>query len=446
MMEACNKGTNPPPNPPPPPPPHGSNAPTISGISPDSGARNVQVTITGTNYGTDTSKIKVSFNGVAAILKSASATQIVTLVPAKAGKGPVIVTVDGQSVQGPIFNYLTSVWVTTIAGNGQSGFADGSGSAATFYSPRGITVDSSGNVYVADWGNHTIRKITPAGVVTTLAGDPNGFPGSANGTGSSASFQNPNDITLDPLHGILYVLDASTVGGYNNEIRNVTLTGTVTYTGDPHLGYRDGNIGSAWFLQPFYLNSDAQGNVVVSDATNFRIRMISAAGVVSTLAGNGTSGNANGPAGGATVGYVYGITTDAQGNIYFTEHTSNSIRKLAGGQVTTLAGGTAGPAGAGGYVDGTGSAAQFSGPTGIVADHQGNIYVADIHNLCIRKITPAGVVTTIAGKPGPAGAGLIDGNASDARFDLPYGITIDSHGNLYVADYGNNAIRKISFE
>src|SRR5882724_1669782 len=153
MMEACNKGTNPPPNPPPPPPPHGSNAPTISGISPDSGARNVQVTITGTNYGTDTSKIKVSFNGVAAILKSASATQIVTLVPAKAGKGPVIVTVDGQSVQGPIFNYLTSVWVTTIAGNGQSGFADGSGSAATFYSPRGITVDSSGNVYVADWGN-----------------------------------------------------------------------------------------------------------------------------------------------------------------------------------------------------------------------------------------------------------------------------------------------------
>jgi streptogramin lyase len=162
---------------------------------------------------------------------------------------------------------------------------------------------------------------------------------------------------------------------------------------------------------------------------------------VSTLAGNGTPGPADGPAGGATVDKVWGVASDGQGNVYYTDVINNSIRKLAGGTVTTLAGGTPGQ---GVWADGTGSAAVFANPTGIVADNDGNLYVSDIHNLCIRKITPAGVVSTIAGDPRQPG--LVDGAGSTARFQSPYGITIDNKGNLYVADMYNNAIRKITRE
>src|SRR5258707_2510932 len=161
LAVACSK--NPPPtqgggNPPP------ANTPAITGNSPDSGYKNTAVTINGTNFGTDTTQVKIFFNGVAATLQSLADTKIIALVPAKAGTGTVSVTVNAKVAQGPVFNYLTSLMVTTIAGNGLSGTVDATGSAARFNQPRGVAVDTAGNVYVADFVNRTIRKVTPAGV------------------------------------------------------------------------------------------------------------------------------------------------------------------------------------------------------------------------------------------------------------------------------------------
>jgi len=406
--------------------------------------KNTVVTITGTNFGTDTSKARVLFNGLQATVQSLTDTRITALVPAKAGSGPVTVIINAQSVQGPVFTYNFSWVVTTLAGNGHVGSTNGTGSAALFNSPKGVTVDSQFNVYVADYGNICIRKITPAGVVTTLAGDPAGFPGYGEGNGSAATFEAPLSISFDPVDNSLYVADGPSSGAFNNMVRKIALAGggaAVTNVTRPEIGYLDGPLGGARFLYPDYLTVDAKGNIYVADEDNYRMRMISAAGLVSTIAGNGTLGVADGPALGPTFNRVWGVAIDAQGNIYFTENTNNSIRKLAGGNVTTLAGGTPGQ---GLFADGTGNAAKFNAPVGIITDKDGNIFVADMRNDCIREITPAGVVTTIAGSPGHNA--LVDGAGSDARFDFPYGITMDNQGTLYVAEFGNHAIRKITRE
>jgi sugar lactone lactonase YvrE len=320
-------------------------------------------------------------------------------------------------------------------------------SVAGFNSPRGVAIDRGGNVYVADYYNNTIRKIEPAGVVTTLAGSAR-LPGTADGTGSEARFDHPSGLATDSDDNI-YVADSG-----NHTIRKITPTGTVTtLAGSAHMaGSADGTGNAARFNQPEGVATDRTGNLYVADSVNRTIRKITASGIVTTLAGSaGNRGSTDGTGGAARFDSPAAVATDGDGNVYVSEMFNNTIRKITpSGAVTTLAGvpgffktGSA---------DGTGSAARFTNPAGIATDRDGNIYVADWVNATIRKITPAGVVTTFAGlpsKPKTRQGGRccnVNGVGSAARFAGPYGLATDSAGNIYVADTFDCTIRKITRE
>ena len=326
--------------------------------------------------------------------------------------------------------------VTTLAGTaGVSGNADGSGAAAQFWNPYGIAADTAGNLYEADQGNNTIRKITPAGIVTTLAGTA-GVSGNADGIGAAALFNQPAGIAAD-IAGNLFVADLS-----NQTIRKITPAGVVTTlagTAGVH-GNADGSGAAAQFWNPYGIAADTAGNVYVADSANSTVRKITPAGVVTTLAGKARiQGSADGSGAAAQFYNPQGIAADTAGNLYVADSNNNTIRKItAAGVVTTLAG----TASVQGSADGTGSAAQFSYPFGITADMAGNVFVADQGNNTIRKITPAGAVTTVAGTPGVRGSA--DGSGAAAQFNYPDGITADTAGNLFVADSGNHTIRKIT--
>ena len=325
-----------------------------------------------------------------------------------------------------------NVMVTTLAGSTQ-GYADGVGSAAQFWDPRGIAVDASGNLYVTDTFNHRIRKINPAGEVTTFAGSTAGF---ADGTGIAARFSYPAGIAIDAL-GNLYVMDYG-----NNNIRKVTPEGVVTTlagNGLEQWGYADSMGNAAKFNRPYGITIDTSDNLYVADTYNNRIRKISPAGEVTTLAGS-TQGYANGTGSAAQFNQPYGIAIDKSGNLYVLDTYNNCIRKITpAGVVTTFAGSNTS-----GHADGKGSKARFSLPNGITIDTSGNLYVADTSNNNIRKVTPAGEVTTLAGKYNSRG--YADGKGSKARFNMPNGIAIDASGNLYIGDTGNNRIRKMVFK
>ncbi len=326
--------------------------------------------------------------------------------------------------------------VTTIAGSaGVIGGTDGTGAAARFNLPAGITVDTNGNLYVADQSNHTIRKITPAGVVTTLAGSA-GMTGRTDGAGAGARFNGPTGITID-VNGNLYVADQ-----FNYAIRKITPAGMVTTLAGSNagiLGSTDGTGSMAQFNYPTGITVDASGNLYVADKFNHAIRKITPAGVVSTLAGSaGTPGSTDGTGSAAQFNLPTDITADANGNLYVADSINHTIRKITpAGVVTTLAG----SAGIFGSNDGTGSAARFNSPRGIAVDANANLYVAEFSNHTIRKITSAGVVTTLAGSASVIGS--TDGTGTAARFYNPARITVDANGNLFVGDYGNHTIRKI---
>ena len=320
--------------------------------------------------------------------------------------------------------------VTTLAGSStQGGSVDGTGSAARFYSLHGVAVDGSGNVYAADiWGDN-IRKITPAGVVTTFAGSLG--RGSADGTGSAAGFWGPQGVAVDG-NGNLYVGDT-----FNNTIRQITSAGVVTtLAGSSTQGWTDGTGGDARFISPNGMALDGIGNLYVAD--DCTIRKITSAGVVTTLAGSpGIIGSADGTGSDARFTVPKGVAVDGSGNVYVADSWNQTIRKItSAGVVTTLAGSP----GVSGFADGTGSGARFSYPSGLAADGSGNVYVADSQNKTIRKITSAGVVTTLAGTPGALGTA--NGTGSAARFIAPSGIAVDGSGNVYVAD--RSTIRKIT--
>jgi sugar lactone lactonase YvrE len=328
--------------------------------------------------------------------------------------------------------------VTTLAGKaGTLGSTDGAGTAASFTSPEGVAVDTSGNVYVADSGDNKIRMVTSAGVVTSLAGDGDyTTSGSADGTGTAALFDEPEGIAVD-ASGNLYVADM-----VNDTIRKITSEGVVTtFAGTAGIGGSvDGTGTAALFYGPEGIAVDASGNVYVADTYNSTIRKITSEGVVTTFAGTaGTHGSTDGAGAAASFYQPEGIAVDASNNLYVADTYNCAIRMItSAGVVTTLAG----KAGTCGYTDGTGTAARFFDPQGIAVDTSGNIYVADTGNSTIRKITSTGVVTTFAGTAGTAG--YADGTGTAALFYDPEGIAVDASGNVYVADMGNNVIRKIT--
>jgi sugar lactone lactonase YvrE len=323
--------------------------------------------------------------------------------------------------------------VSTLAGTaGQSGAADGNGSAAKFNFPQGIAVDPSGVVYVADTANDTIRKITPAGMVTTLAGSA-AHPGTADGTGAAAAFNLPMGLVTDPA-GNLYVADSS-----GNTVRKVTPAGVVTTlagTAGQH-GFMDGTGGAARFGFPQGITIDPAGSLYVADTIN-TIRKISTAAVVTTLAGVAAqTGSIDGAGGIARFNSLHGITTDSAGNAYVADGANQTIRKITRGAVVST---FAGVAASGGF---PGSNSVFNLPNGVASDSAGNLYVADTNNAAIRKITPAGVVSTLAGANNGT-SGSADGTGAAAQFKNPTAIAADSTGTVYVADTGNLTIRKIT--
>jgi len=290
-----------------------------------------------------------------------------------------------------------------------------------------VAVADNGTIYVADVLSHRIRKIS-GGQVTTFAGS--GTSDTTNGNGMTAGFRLPNALTIDN-NSNLYTLDI-----HDPRVRKISPDGFVTrYAGTGVEGFADGLADVAQFGEETSgIAIDDQGNIYVADLNNHRIRKISITGQVSTVAGNGDDGFIDGPSGIAQFSSPTGIVADRQGNLFVAD--LNRVRKItASGTVSTFAGGDSS-----GYRDGQRREALFSLITDMVIDQDGIIYLSDGNR--IRKITPQGLVSTLAG----SGAGYKDGDAMSAKFYNPGGLGIDRQGNIYVADINNNRIRKISFQ
>lgn len=275
---------------------------------------------------------------------------------------------------------------TLLAGSpGVPGSADGIGSAAQFRYPGGLAFDPAGNLLVADTGNHTLRRIAPDGTVTTVAGAA-GTAGYTDGVGSAARFNAPVGLAVDGT-GFVYIADSQ-----NQVIRRMAPDGTVsTYAGTPgQPGFTDGASG-ALFNQPNGLALKADGTLLVADYGNSALRAVSTAGQVSTLAGRGTHGFADGNKATALLYWPVGLAVDAAGTTWVADTYNHVVRKvLADGTVSTLAGlGTTS-----GNVDGTGTVARFNGPCGIIVAPNGDLVVADTGNRYLRRVTATGVVTT----------------------------------------------------
>ncbi len=323
----------------------------------------------------------------------------------------------------------------TLAGYAGQGGNDGSGISARFVNPWGVAVDAGGNVYVADTENHIIRKITAGGLVTTVAGQ-NGVSGSADGTGTNALFNLPQGIAVDGATN-LYVADTA-----NHTIRKITPSGVVSTLAGlaGSSGTNNATGGSARFYEPEGIAVNSAGSLIyVGDTWNHGVRQITSLGAVTTLAGTlGTPGTNNGAALSAQFNNPQGIAVDSAGNVYVGDTGNQVVRKIAAGGAVTMLAGSFGNFGTN---NGTTTAAQFWDPQGVSLDGATNVYVADSFNNTIRKITPAGVVTTLAGAPGVSGSA--DGAVVVARFSHPQGVAADAAGNVYVADSGNGTIRKI---
>jgi sugar lactone lactonase YvrE len=335
-----------------------------------------------------------------------------------------IVSTGSGSVTSPALSLtVASTGITTFAGfPGAPGSADGTGGAARFNGDGGLRLDAAGNIYVSDSSNDTIRKITPAGVVTTLAGSAV-VPGGTDGPVSVARFKTPGGVAVDST-GNIYVADSG-----NYTIRKITPAGIVsTLAGTAGTrGSADGLASAARFEDPENLAVDSSGNIWVADGVGNTVRMVTPAGQVTTIAGKAnstgsTDGSLTGTVSSARFNDVLGVALDASGNVWISDSGNNTIRRMTqSGVVTTIAGSP----GRTGSADGTGTGARFYGPGGLAVNPVGNVIVADSLNDTIREVTPAGVVTTIAG-----GTGLsenIDANiGTNARFDTPADIAIDS--------------------
>ena len=289
--------------------------------------------------------------------------------------------------------------VTTFAGSGRFGNKDATGIVASFNSPEGISLDSSENIFV--------------------------------GVGTAASFNSIDSVVVDNF-GNVYATDFN-----NNKIRKINSSGIVsTFAGTGNVGSKDGIASTASFNGPIGLAVDSYGDVYVSDYSNHKIRKITSLGVVTTVAGSGILGSNDGIGTAASFNYPHGLAIDNSGNVIVADEYNHKIRKITpSGVVTTLAG-----SGKSGSNDTTGTGASFYFPAAVAVDNAGNVYVGDSFNYKIRKITSLGFVTTIAGS---GQWGDIDGAGISARFSFPNGIAADKYGNIFVADTANCKIRKI---
>jgi sugar lactone lactonase YvrE len=328
-----------------------------------------------------------------------------------------------------------SLSIHTLAGAAAPGSTNGFGSNARFNHLTGVTTDSAGNVFVADTGNSTIRQITPDGNVSTFVGLAGNF-GSADGSAANARFYGPQAIAASPS-GQLFVADSA-----NSTIRRVTSAGQVTtFAGAAGVANSlDGLGASARFYHPETVAVDQAGNLYVADSWNHTIRRLTSGGLVSTLAGlAGYAGAADGTNSKARFNRPGGIALDATPNLFVADTFNHIIRKITpAGMVSTIAG----LPGVWGSADGTNGAARFYLPQGIGVAPNGDIFVSDSGNQTLRRISLIGtnwVVTTVAGANGLAGNS--NGVGSNANFSFPAGLVFDTAGYLYLADTANNTVR-----
>jgi trimeric autotransporter adhesin len=390
--------------------------------------------------------------------------------------------------------------MTTVAGTGVAGFSNGSATSAQLNFPAGLALDASGNLYIADSVNNRIRKLTPAGVLSTVAGNGTAAFAGDGGPATSASLNSPFGVAVS-TSGEIYIADLN-----NHRIRRVFSDGNIsTYAGNGTAGFAgDGGAAiSAQFNNPTGVALKADDTLFVADFANNRVRRISSSGIVSTYAGNGTAGfgGDGGVATSASLRSPQGVLLDAAGNLYIADRDNQRVRRVApngsvSGAIVTIAGsGTAGYSGDGGLAGsanldspasvaldaagnlfiggfggrirfvtpagiigtaagagnkefgvgdgGTAAGAKLAGPRSVAFDAAGNAYVADYGNHRLRKITAAGVISTVAGT-GTAGSAGDGGAATSAQLNGPYGVAVDAGGNVYVSEYGGHRVRKIT--
>jgi uncharacterized protein (TIGR03437 family) len=324
--------------------------------------------------------------------------------------------------------------ITTVAGSGTPGFGGDNGPAtgAQLYFPSGVAVDSALNLYIADSANNRIRKVSN-GVITTVAGNGTQGFGGDNGPATSAQLNSPSAVAVDSA-GNFYIAEP-----YNNRIRRVS-NGVITTVAGNSLSGDNGPATSAQLYSPQGVAVDSAGNLYVADPGNNRIRKVSN-GVITTVAGNGTPGFSgdNGPATSAQLNRPQGVAVDSAGNVYIADRNNNRIREVSNGVITTVAGN-------GTYFccgdDGPATSGQLRHPSGIAVDSAGDLYIADTYNNRVRKVSN-GVITTFAGSGNDIFGGD-NGPATKADVFEPMAVAVDSAGDLYIADFGNGRIRKVS--
>ena len=371
----------------------------------------------------------------ALVLTDQSSNTLITVPVYGTGSGPMVAFGPGI--------------ISTVAGNGTVGYSGDGGSAVSseLAYPMGVAVDGAGNLYIADgYYNNRIRKVTPGGTITTVAG--NGVAGynGDNIAATSAELSDPSGVAVDGA-GNLYIADLG-----NSRIRKVTPDGTITtMAGNGTAGYNGDNIAatSAEITYPEGVAVDGAGNLYIADYSYSRIRKVSAAtGLITTVAGNGTSGynGDNIPATNAELNSPMGLAVDGAGNLYIADYRNERIRKVTpGGTITTVAGdGYTASNGQGGYSGdgGPATSAELNLPYGVAVDASGNLYIVDDNNGRIRKVTPDGIITTVAGN----GGYFYNGDnmpSTSATLWTPWGVAVDGAGNLFIADTSNNRIRKV---
>ena len=346
------------------------------GISPDSGPRSTVVAITGITFGTDPSKVKVFFNGKEATVQSVTDSQVEAIVPTKAGTGNVKVMIDGADNFGPEFTYTLTGVVSTLAGEYPAqGYVDATGANARFNKPAGIAMNAQGDLLIADMINRRIRKVTKQGVVTTFSGGAQGY---VDGTLANAKFMSPKAIAIDK-QGNGYIAD-------RNRIRKITPDGMVsTLAGGEEAGFADGKGAAAIFKHPTSIAIDNQGNIYVAGQQNHRIRKITQDGTVSSignasglvssfdLAGNESfvpyRGYEDGDLENAKFEYPKALATDTEGNVYVIDGSNENtrIRKItAQGNVSTIT-----------ELNSDSKSRDFEGAWRLTTDKEGNLYVSE---------------------------------------------------------------------
>jgi sugar lactone lactonase YvrE len=330
--------------------------------------------------------------------------------------------------------------ISTYAGNGIPGFSsDGiQATASELSSPAGLAQDGAGNIYIADLFNYRIRKVSSTGIITTVAGNGSaGFSGDG-AAATNAQLNTAYGVAVD-ASGNIYIADQN-----NNRVRMVNSLGVISTIAGTGFGGASGDGGpatAATLSAPDAVAVDASGNIYICDHSSNRIRKISA-GIISTVAGGGTANPGDGgPATAASLNFPTGVAADNFGNIYIADGANNRIRKVnAGGIISTIAGnGTVGFSGDGGPA----TAAMINDPISVTLDASGNIYIVDAQNNRVREINTNSIITTIAGN-GTVGFSGDGGAAVNAALNAPYGITVVGSGFVYISDEGNNRVRQVN--